>query len=45
MVRLQMIFILHYKHVIICHEVISLIWNRVIKLVIKIIIAIIILLS
>lgn len=45
MMRLQMVLILHHKHVVVCYQVVSLIRNGVIELIVIIIIALVILLS
>lgn len=44
MVGLQVILILHHEHVVISHQMIGLIRNRVIQLIIKVIVAVVVLL-
>ena len=45
MMRLQVVLIFHDKHVIICHQMICLIWNRIVQLIVILIIAVIVLLG
>lgn len=43
--RLQMVLILHDEHIVISNQMASLIWNRVVQLIVEVVIAIVILLS
>ena len=43
-VRLQMVLVLHYEHVVVCYHVICMVWNWVVKIVVEVVVARIILL-